>query len=416
MGSGSDGNIAQASSSGDDHAQQAVIEVSAGVAPRTDHPEHLKPAQQKTVTDETLGKVISPSCSASQHSAKITEKNDEEKFNIQFAPGTKRAMMELCTSKDSELGDQVHQLEGAAVVRVTLDHDLTTPAGLSFALAVVRAARAENLPLCLYLSLPCTAGCPYWRCTLAKQPKTASKLQQHVYSLGVLLQNVEIIHKYAVAAYGDRHVLVIKEWPKGCQLWQHQAVESFRLALGLSFDVQCHGCQLGWVSSNPKHSGLPNKKPLKIASSDEKVLEHFASYQCTGCTHAIIEGKDTKNSQNYREKFATVVHSAFSDWSKRTAFETADKGWTTLKSSAAYPQWETVADAASVEQILLEALGKEQYHAGAAAAPEGQQHREKITTQGIWCAMVTQPLSPKDPKSRSPIAMEAVNKELAALR
>ena len=49
VGSGSDDNIAQASSSGDDHAQQAVIEVSAGVAPRTVHPEHLKPAQQKTV-------------------------------------------------------------------------------------------------------------------------------------------------------------------------------------------------------------------------------------------------------------------------------------------------------------------------------------------------------------------------------
>ena len=35
---------------------------------------------------------------------------------------------------------------------------------------------------------------------------------------------------------------------------------------------------------------------------------------------------------------------------------------------------------------------------------------------GLWCAMVTQQLSPKDPKSRSPKALEAVNSELKALR
>ena len=35
---------------------------------------------------------------------------------------------------------------------------------------------------------------------------------------------------------------------------------------------------------------------------------------------------------------------------------------------------------------------------------------------GFWCALVTQPLSPKDPRSRSPKAREAIETELAALR
>ena len=164
----------------------------------------------------------------------ISSGNDGDADNIAFPPNTKRVMLELCTSHDSEMGKEIHSHGETAVVRITLSHDLTTPEGLSLCLSVVSAARKQNLPLCLYLSLPCTAGCPYWRIILAKHPRAGDKLTHHKKILGMLMNNAEIVHTYASSAYGQDMVLTLMEWPRGCQLWQHEAVNHFRTVLGLS--------------------------------------------------------------------------------------------------------------------------------------------------------------------------------------
>ena len=134
---------------------------------------------------------------------------------ITFPENTKRVILEMCTSQNSALGADGYQARGACTVRITLDQDLTTDAGLAFCMSVASAARAANHPLTLFMSLPCTAGRPYWRATIRRFPGSADKLRKHKIVLGKLLNHAEILHKFAVGLYGDQHVLALFEWPDG---------------------------------------------------------------------------------------------------------------------------------------------------------------------------------------------------------
>ena len=169
----------------DDNAQKMVSMVAKGSQPvgRSQNGSHTPPPRTTVrhgVSEEVKDFLGPDGTKRTVHVTNQYEKYDAELHSEpDFPSGTKRVLMELCTSADSEMGKSAHSEGEVAVVRITLAHDLTTPDGLSYCLSVVRAARKNNLPLCLYISLPCTAGCVYWRIILARHPRAQDKLAHH---------------------------------------------------------------------------------------------------------------------------------------------------------------------------------------------------------------------------------------------
>ena len=70
-----------------------------------------------------------------------------------------RTILEYCCGPSSKMGNATSASNGCKVVRLTKEHDLTTKAGLQYALGEVR--KAERGKLLLWSSIPCTGGCPF---------------------------------------------------------------------------------------------------------------------------------------------------------------------------------------------------------------------------------------------------------------
>ena len=75
-----------------------------------------------------------------------------------------RMLIELCTNEDSKMGEPTVASQGCFVVRVTIQHDLTTLQGLQFALDAVlawcrhRRKLKLGIDIMLWISIPCTDG------------------------------------------------------------------------------------------------------------------------------------------------------------------------------------------------------------------------------------------------------------------
>ena len=113
-----------------------------------------------------------PSSSDSRDGDDIRNRSDTEPAvnaecvhaaNVSTAPSViKRRIIEFCTSKDSHLGNSRYEKDGCEVIRLTLQHDMTTDAGLEYAISKIVEAKDAGIPVQLWVSMPCTAGCPYW--------------------------------------------------------------------------------------------------------------------------------------------------------------------------------------------------------------------------------------------------------------
>ena len=80
--------------------------------------------------------------------------------------------MEFCCGRNSRLGRPYPWNEGCEVIRLTLDDDVTTPAGRKKAVASVST---RELPVLLWVSIPCTGGSP-WQRKNKKMGKSTRKL------------------------------------------------------------------------------------------------------------------------------------------------------------------------------------------------------------------------------------------------
>ena len=85
-------------------------------------------------------------------------------------PEPMRDIVELCTSRDSEIGNCASA--GCRVTRVTKSHDITSRRGFRFA----RAAMRLTLLTLLWVSLPCTGGSNWQAVNLTRGPATAEKV------------------------------------------------------------------------------------------------------------------------------------------------------------------------------------------------------------------------------------------------
>jgi len=138
-------------------------------------------------------------------------------------------------------------------------------------------------------------------------PGTAAKIEKHIALAKKIWRAFEVCATIVLARGG----LVCIEWPKGCTYWQWDCVNLFLARNGFS-SAYVDGCKMGVVS---RVSGLPIRKPWRIACSDSRMAEALDRVRCPGKeahpVHAPCAGSDTKTTENYTPYMAELVHQLF---------------------------------------------------------------------------------------------------------
>ncbi len=127
------------------------------------------------------------------------------------------SFIELCCSADSRLGATRPESADCARYRFTEREDLTSASGLRAALLAVNESQARSKGhLLVWVSIPCTGGCPWNRVT-ARFPSAQLKKSAHIALFHKLWAACARVMEYAVASGGPRH----------CDYWKLPFVQKF---------------------------------------------------------------------------------------------------------------------------------------------------------------------------------------------
>ena len=123
-----------------------------------------------------------------------------------------RIIIEFCCGPKSKLGTPTTWSKDCLVIRITEELDATKQSTLQYVLHTIRTA---NVPVMLFVAIPCTGGSP-WQNINSKKPGGLRRMLKHKQLFNKLWNMLEIIceeihkHKYHFAF----------EWPKGCSYWR----------------------------------------------------------------------------------------------------------------------------------------------------------------------------------------------------
>ena len=146
------------------------------------------------------------------------------------------------------------------MIRLTIDDDLTKPAGLDKAM---NAINTPNAIVILFGALPCTGGSQWQRLNWHRgNADTRRKILEHRKTFRVLWKNFVIAAEQCAALGGG----IAFEWPRSCAYWHDRSVRSFIKRHNLT-EIQFDGCMYGLPSHVPRTSGMPIRKPWTIATS-----------------------------------------------------------------------------------------------------------------------------------------------------
>jgi hypothetical protein len=128
----------------------------------------------------------------------------------------------------------VDQSGTCKVIRLTIDDDLRTSAGLQKALRIIKMCpKGRTL---LWSAMPCAGGSP-WRTLNISRGKGFRKIKAHWGDFQILWDNFVIAAKAVIDIDG---ILAI-EWPERCKYWREQEVDTFLKEF--QFDQRIfHGC------------------------------------------------------------------------------------------------------------------------------------------------------------------------------
>lgn len=314
--------------------------------------------------------------------AKTTQVDSPVPGRILTVPSD-RKLIEFCCGANSRLGDTKFQLDGCIVIRLTLEHDLTTNEGMEFAMKAIKDT-PRGMYLHLWGSIPCTAGSP-WQHINKHRPNAVEKMNEHLKTFHKLITNFRVVAREVRERGGD----VSFEWPTQCSLWgDHEVVEMLE-ELSLN-QVHLHGCAAGLQDD----AGVPVKKPWTIATTSPSIVNNLGKFLCPGPDrhpiHSPCAGKLTKASENYTDDMVKSVHRAVKE--------------------------EALDRRARMAMTVAQATYEEYAGKDAETNIRDGDHRPKQGTDPLWCTMITKTLGPKDPQRHHPKAKAAIKEELDDLR
>ena len=230
------------------------------------------------------------------------------RVDIKAAParkhGIRRRIVEFCCGHESLIGQRAPA--DTDVVRLTIDDDLTTDAGLAKALAAVSD---PDVPTLLFGALPCTGGSPYQHLNWYRGEKTRAKIREHRRIFKKLWKNFELVAEACIAAGGK----VAIEWPRNCTYWKLFRVRQFIRRHDLH-EYKLDGCMYNLRSKVKQKYGKLLTKPWSIYSNCDEFwrMANTCNHVDRACTHVKTEGPDTKMTEGYTVEMADAIHMCWS--------------------------------------------------------------------------------------------------------
>ena len=228
-------------------------------------------------------------------------------------------LVEFCCSKDSRLScDRYSRHDGKVVLRIRLteEHDMTSQAGLRWALAEVEPFLGK-VPVFLWGSLLCTLGSP-WQKLNYKRPGWGAREE-------FLTNQFTALHAsfMEIAMHIKSHPMgeICYEWPSRCLLWREfrviAMVDKFKFEM-----TSINGCVLGLKSSK----GNPIKKPWNLGASFKELAKMFAKNCKCDKSHVrdTAAGNETAQTSFYPQLMCDKVHKAFG---KYAMYHRSDPRW-----------------------------------------------------------------------------------------
>ena len=127
------------------------------------------------------------------------------------------------------------------MIRLTIDDDLTMPAGLDKALTAINTPTAIVI---LFGALPCTVGSQWQRLNWHRgNADTRKRILEHRKVFRILWKNFVIAAEQCAALGGG----IAFEWPRSCAYWHDRSVRSFIKRHNLT-EIQFDGCMYGLTS------------------------------------------------------------------------------------------------------------------------------------------------------------------------
>ena len=215
--------------------------------------------------------------------------------------GIDQLMIELCCSEESRLAEAVPHR--AAAIRVPEGLDLRSIRTYRVIKDVAKIAKKANIDICLWISIPCTAGCP-WRYINAKKGIATGDIEL----TNVLISRCDALSRL-VGSLGGKTTW---EWPSRCDLWKDPRVVALTSRRGWScVDVASSAVDLHFVIKGVKYY---LHKKWRLFSDDERITQAFSRYSVDpdADKKSFIQcrGKFAKESSHYPMVFAETFWSA----------------------------------------------------------------------------------------------------------
>ena len=256
------------------------------------------------------------------------------------------------------------------MIRITDETDLTRIDTVKFLKDIVKKATQKNLQTMVWVSIPCTAGCPWRHMNAAKGVETGdAQLTQQLIASAIK------ICEYAKARGAD----VTWEWPLRSDLWGDTNVHEMVNTLGGKFvKVATSAVDL---SHQMNGETVYTRKEWCLYSTDAAVRSAFANYsvdlQAESKKFVWCRGKIARESAVYTPLFAKIY------WVARcVALRRAQA--LVAKPVDEYP---------------------EEHHQD----PEHREH-DMPPTRPMWCSLITRIVKPRSKEAQCEDAQKAIRK------
>ena len=215
----------------------------------------------------------------------------------QQAPSKLTAVFEYACSSTSMLG-RVHAELKVPHVRLSKDGlNVRDPRIAEQLHSQLRDANKKHL----WVSLPCTSGCPWHRIGLALHgPSYRKKHAKEVAESRALFKQFT---QHAKTALDNGHDVTF-EWPRYSDSWKRNDVQEFfkdSRFRAVDFD----GCRLGVVDKR----GLPIKKPWRLMTTSSDMVEAFKGLHCRHKPdeHGEARGKALERTGFYTQAMCELI-------------------------------------------------------------------------------------------------------------
>ena len=225
------------------------------------------------------------------------EEVEDTSLSCVFGEEVVRIVLEICCDEGSILGSRCPP--DCGVVRVSLQSDINVAKNREKIKEVVKNCR---MPLLVWISTPCTTGCP-WHRTNPSIAEDRAWQEKHRTDMETAKSAKAILD---VAINKGNGCACVWEWPKGCDHWKHDIGESILQHPKLE-KCEFDGCSYGCMSD-----GALVQKPWRIMTNARSIVGELNGRLCSKRhVRQQCRGRVASESGGYNATFADCMHSTW---------------------------------------------------------------------------------------------------------